>query len=462
MIAMARHLCYAGADAIAGMVNAPDSRPSSRARSPGDASNASAPVDLGDLTTTVYTLVDAASKALHQSSTAISNLKEAFVALQTRLTTLDLRNPASSELRDSEQQARLDAMQRQLASQDGSLVASRELIVALQGQFAGLQRKLSSLESTVGDAASLLGPSPAGLSSLETRLATLEELARTMKGQLAASEDTITNLEQCTELNQESSETLEARLLILEQQLDVLLQKDPADALNHLSKQASELRAAGPASAFRAPKRSRGGDTRLLSTAVDRPDRPASRSLGQRPFPATLLAGLVAAAGVAVLASQLPLLRGGEESVESGKQVKEPTAQTQPETQPKGVNEGKGNSTALPAATSSAGNGIAAAPQKRPSQNRLKLFCPQECWVEVNDGQSGRSLYTGMLKGPASFPLGKGLLVASGRADILKVRVNDGPFSVLDAKRQLSDRLILPPSTSKAGSAASPPPQPRP
>lgn len=457
MIAMARHLCYAGADAIAGMVNAPDSRPSSRARSPGDASNASAPVDLGDLTTTVYTLVDAASKALHQSSTAISNLKEAFVALQTRLTTLDLRNPASSELRDSEQQARLDAMQRQLASQDGSLVASRELIVALQGQFAGLQRKLSSLESTVGDAASLLGPSPAGLSSLETRLATLEELARTMKGQLAASEDTITNLEQCTELNQESSETLEARLLILEQQLDVLLQKDPADALNHLSKQASELRAAGPASAFRAPKRSRGGDTRLLSTAVDRPDRPASRSLGQRPFPATLLAGLVAAAGVAVLASQLPLLRGGEESVESSKQVKEPTAQTQPETQPEGVKEGKGNSTALPAATSTAGKGIAAAPQ-----NRLKLFCPQECWVEVNDGQSGRSLYTGMLKGPASFPLGKGLLVASGRADILKVRVNDGPVGVLDAKRQLSDRLILPPSTSKAGSAASPPPQPRP
>jgi hypothetical protein len=51
-----------------------------------------------------------------------------------------------------------------------------------------------------------------------------------------------------------------------------------------------------------------------------------------------------------------------------------------------------------------------------------------------------------MLKGSVEFPIGKGLQVSSGRADILMLKINDGAPFVLNAREMISSRLIKSPS----------------
>ena len=81
-----------------------------------------------------------------------------------------------------------------------------------------------------------------------------------------------------------------------------------------------------------------------------------------------------------------------------------------------------------------------------PAQDKLKIDCPDVCWVEVNRVVDGNTIYAGMLKGSVEFPIGKGLQVSSGRADILMLKINDGAPFALNAREMISSRLIKSPS----------------
>ncbi|MFM9110197.1 MAG: hypothetical protein ACKOPN_06320 [Prochlorococcaceae cyanobacterium] len=93
---------------------------------------------------------------------------------------------------------------------------------------------------------------------------------------------------------------------------------------------------------------------------------------------------------------------------------------------------------------------VAPPPPAPPREDRLTLTCPQVCWVEVQSADQSRTLFYDLLRGRARFPLGDGLRVSSGRSDILQIRINDGPASVLDSRLMVSSRLILPLSPSRA------------
>jgi len=81
-----------------------------------------------------------------------------------------------------------------------------------------------------------------------------------------------------------------------------------------------------------------------------------------------------------------------------------------------------------------------------PAQDKLKIDCPEICWVEVNRVVDGNTIYATMLEGSIEFPIGKGLNVSSGRSDILKLTINDGAPFVLNAREMISSRLIKSPS----------------
>jgi hypothetical protein len=81
-----------------------------------------------------------------------------------------------------------------------------------------------------------------------------------------------------------------------------------------------------------------------------------------------------------------------------------------------------------------------------PAQDKLKIECPDVCWVEVNRVDDGNTIYASMLRGSVEFPIGEGLKVSSGRADILMLKINDGAPFVLNAREMISSRLITSPS----------------
>jgi hypothetical protein len=81
-----------------------------------------------------------------------------------------------------------------------------------------------------------------------------------------------------------------------------------------------------------------------------------------------------------------------------------------------------------------------------PAQDKLKIDCPDICWVEVNRVVDGKTIYASMLEGSVEFPIGKGLNVSSGRSDILKLTINEGAPFVLNAREMISSRLIKSPS----------------
>jgi len=81
-----------------------------------------------------------------------------------------------------------------------------------------------------------------------------------------------------------------------------------------------------------------------------------------------------------------------------------------------------------------------------PAVDKLKIHCPEVCWVEVRKVADGKMLYDSLLKGSVQFPIGKGLNVSSGRSDILKLKINNNASFVLNPQQMLSTRLIKPPS----------------
>ena len=99
------------------------------------------------------------------------------------------------------------------------------------------------------------------------------------------------------------------------------------------------------------------------------------------------------------------------------------------------------------AKTSSSPGPVAAVSKPAPpAQDKLKIDCPDVCWVEVNRVVDGNTIYASMLKGSVEFPIGKGLQVSSGRSDILMLKINDGAPFALNAREMISSRLIKSPS----------------
>ena len=78
----------------------------------------------------------------------------------------------------------------------------------------------------------------------------------------------------------------------------------------------------------------------------------------------------------------------------------------------------------------------------------LQLRCAQPCWLEARDVKTGRRVYYNTLKGSTTLPIGSGLEVFSGRADVLKIRINAGPeqrFStIMVGKRTFMPTTFMP------------------
>lgn len=89
-------------------------------------------------------------------------------------------------------------------------------------------------------------------------------------------------------------------------------------------------------------------------------------------------------------------------------------------------------SSAQPRESSRTGTAPPATPRQPPpppqtQPQTLQLRCAQPCWLEARDVKTGRRVYYNTLKGSTTLPIGSGLEVFSGRADVLKIRINDGP-----------------------------------
>ncbi len=79
------------------------------------------------------------------------------------------------------------------------------------------------------------------------------------------------------------------------------------------------------------------------------------------------------------------------------------------------------------------------------SNGTLYLRCDQPCWLDVHELPGNKPLVAKNLKGNLSLPIGTGLDVFTGRGDLLKVRINDGPETQFST-RMVGKREFLPPS----------------
>jgi hypothetical protein len=91
----------------------------------------------------------------------------------------------------------------------------------------------------------------------------------------------------------------------------------------------------------------------------------------------------------------------------------------------------------------------AASPEPVQAQETLQLSCRQPCWLDIRTVDSGKRVYYSLLKGTANLAMGSGLDVFSGRADLVKVRINDGPEQPLLSGRVVGSRVIRPAKPSE-------------
>lgn len=83
------------------------------------------------------------------------------------------------------------------------------------------------------------------------------------------------------------------------------------------------------------------------------------------------------------------------------------------------------------------------------AQQTLQLRCDQPCWLDVRTANTGQQVYYKLLKGTVNLPLGSGLDVFSGRADLVKLRINDGPEQPFLPGRVVGGRVIAPRQASQ-------------
>jgi hypothetical protein len=79
------------------------------------------------------------------------------------------------------------------------------------------------------------------------------------------------------------------------------------------------------------------------------------------------------------------------------------------------------------------------------AQETVQFRCNQPCWLDIRTADSGKRVFSKLLKGStANFAVGSGLDVFSGRADLVKVRINDGAEEPLLSGRVVGGRVIRP------------------
>lgn len=77
-------------------------------------------------------------------------------------------------------------------------------------------------------------------------------------------------------------------------------------------------------------------------------------------------------------------------------------------------------------------------------QETVQFRCAEPCWLDIRTADSGKRVFSKLLKGTANIAVGTGLDVFSGRADLVKVRVNDGAEEPLLSGRVVGGRVIRP------------------
>lgn len=105
-----------------------------------------------------------------------------------------------------------------------------------------------------------------------------------------------------------------------------------------------------------------------------------------------------------------------------------------------------------------------AEPAMRQSQRpaNLEIKCDRPCWLEIrsqgNHTSPEQLLFYGLLKGTRKVPFGRPLSVFSGRTDLVRLRVNNGPWQpfVTATKSLVGERRLQPPDVpTKQNSEAS-------
>jgi|688.fasta_scaffold409710_1 hypothetical protein len=76
--------------------------------------------------------------------------------------------------------------------------------------------------------------------------------------------------------------------------------------------------------------------------------------------------------------------------------------------------------------------------------NTVQFRCDEPCWLDIREANSGKRVFYKLLKGTANFAVGSGLDVFSGRADLVKVRINNGAEEPLLSGRVVGSRVIRP------------------
>lgn len=76
--------------------------------------------------------------------------------------------------------------------------------------------------------------------------------------------------------------------------------------------------------------------------------------------------------------------------------------------------------------------------------NTVQFRCDEPCWLDIREADSGKTVFFKLLKGTANFGVGTGLDVFSGRADLVKVRINAGAEEPLLPGRVVGRRVIRP------------------
>jgi hypothetical protein len=74
----------------------------------------------------------------------------------------------------------------------------------------------------------------------------------------------------------------------------------------------------------------------------------------------------------------------------------------------------------------------------------VQFRCAEPCWLDIRRADNGKRVFYKLLKGTANFAVGSGLDVFSGRADLVKVRINDGPEQPLLPGKVVGSRVIRP------------------
>jgi hypothetical protein len=92
-----------------------------------------------------------------------------------------------------------------------------------------------------------------------------------------------------------------------------------------------------------------------------------------------------------------------------------------------------------PRAAASAGQA-----EEEEEKETLQFRCAEPCWLDIRRADNGKRVFYKLLKGTANFAVGSGLDVFSGRADLVKVRINDGPEQPLLPGKVVGSRVIRP------------------